>query len=499
MNRILIKDLEAHKGESVTIKGWIDVRRDQGKLIFLDFRDMSGYVQGVVLPNAKEAQEVGSRVRSEWVVEVTGNVNPRPEKNIQKDKQNGSIELEILSIVVLNEAETPPIAVGTDGKEIGEESRLTYRYLDLRRPRLQKNMRLRHEANMFIRNWLTKESFVEIETPMLTKSTPEGSRDYLVPSRLENGKFYALPQSPQQYKQLLMVSGFEKYFQLARCMRDEDTRGDRQREFTQLDLEMSFVEREDVMALNEKLLIELVQTLTPHKKIQEIPFPRFTYAEAMEKYGSDKPDIRTDKNDPDLLAFCWVIDFPFFEKTDKGVDGKADGKTGWTFTHNPFSAPKPEFMDSLLKKENIGDILTTQYDVALNGFEIGGGSIRNHNPKALTSVLEIMGHTTEKIRSNFGHMLDAFSYGAPPHGGIAWGMDRLMAVLRNEPNIREVIAFAKTGEGRDLMMQSPSEVSVEQLTELGISVKKKVPEKASDKPTEKPSEKSDNKPTEDDK
>ncbi len=463
MERTYIKDLESKKGETVTIKGWIDIRRDQGKLVFLDFRDMTGYVQGVVLPGAKDAQAVATKVRPEWVIEVTGKVNPRPEKNVQKDKQNGAIELEILSITVLNEAQTPPIDVRGEGKEIGEESRLTYRYLDLRRPRLQKNIRTRHAVNMFIRNYLTKEGFTEIETPLLTKSTPEGSRDYLVPSRLENGKFYALPQSPQQYKQLLMVSGFEKYFQLARCMRDEDTRGDRQPEFTQLDMEMSFVKREDVMALNEKLLIELVKTVAPHKKIQQIPFPRLTYKEAMEKYNSDKPDIRTDKSDPNLLAFCWVIDFPFFEKTETG---------GWTFTHNPFSAPKPEHMDMLMKKENIGEILTTQYDVALNGFEIGGGSIRNHVPEALTKVLEIMGHSPEKIKENFGHMLDAFSYGAPPHGGIAWGLDRLMAILQNEPNIREVIAFAKTGEGRDLMIKSPSEVSLEQLIELGITVKK---------------------------
>ncbi|MFA6158057.1 MAG: aspartate--tRNA ligase [Candidatus Paceibacterota bacterium] len=463
MERTYIKDLESKMGQEVTIAGWIDIRRDQGKLIFIDFRDMTGYVQGVVLPNAKDAQAVASTVRSEWVVEVKGKVNPRPEKNVQKDKQNGMIELEILGITVLNEAQTPPIDVRSDGREIGEESRLTYRYLDLRRPRMQKNIRNRHAVNMFIRNWLTKEGFAEIETPMLTKSTPEGSRDYLVPSRIENGKFYALPQSPQQYKQLLMSAGFEKYFQIARCLRDEDSRGDRQPEFTQLDMEMSFVAQEDVMALNERLLIEMVQTVAPHKKIQQIPFPRLSYKEAMEKYQSDKPDIRNDKNDPDLLAFAWVIDFPQFEKTDKG---------GWTFSHNPFSAPKPEHVDMLLKKENIGDIVATQYDITLNGFEIGGGGIRNHKPEMLEKVFEIMGHSPEKIKENFGHMLDAFSFGTPPHGGIAWGIDRVMAILENEPNIREVIAFAKTGEGRDLMMKTPSEVSTEQLIELGISVKK---------------------------
>jgi len=463
MERTYIKDLESKKGQTAVIKCWVDIRRDQGKLIFLDFRDMTGYVQGVVLPGAKEAMEVASKVRSEWVVEVTGKVNERPAKNIQKDKQNGSIELEILGINVLNEAQTPPIDVRGDGREIGEESRITYRYLDLRRPRMQKNMHIRNKINLFIRNYLIKEGFIEIDTPILTKSTPEGSRDFIVPSRLENGKFYALPQSPQQYKQLLMVAGFEKYFQLARCMRDEDSRGDRQPEFTQLDMEMSFVVREDVMDLNEKLLIDLVKTITPHKKIQQIPFPKISFKEAMEKYGSDKPDIRVDKNDPDLLAFCWVIDFPQFEKTETG---------GWTFTHNPFSAPIKEHNEWLMKKEHIEEIVATQYDIVLNGYELGGGGIRNHRPEALQKVFEIMGHKPENIQKNFGHMLDAFSYGAPPHGGIAWGMDRLLAILQNEPNIREVIAFAKTGEGRDLMMKAPSEVSAEQLVELGISVKK---------------------------
>ncbi len=463
MKRTYIKDLEKKVGETVTVKGWVDIRRDQGKLIFFDFRDMTGYVQGVVLPNAKSVHEIAAKLRPEWVVEVEGKINARPEKNVQKDKQNGAIELEILKITVLNEAQTPPIDVRSDGREIGEESRLTYRYLDLRRPRLQKNIRDRHAVNMFIRNWLTKEGFAEIETPLLTKSTPEGSRDYIVPSRLENGKFYALPQSPQQYKQLLMVSGFEKYFQFARCMRDEDTRGDRQPEFTQLDLEMSFVDKEDVMAINEKLIIELVQTIAPHKKIQDIPFPRIPYKEAMEKYKSDKPDIRKDKNDPNLLAFAWIVDFPMFEKAD-------DGK--WTFTHNPFSGTKPESYDDLMNKTNIEKIMAAQYDITLNGNEIGGGSIRNHRPEALRKVLEIMGFSGEKIEKEYGHMLKAFEMGTPPHGGIAWGMDRIMSILENEPNIREVIAFAKTGEGRDLMMKAPSEVSAEQLRELGIEIKK---------------------------
>lgn len=463
MTRTYIKDLESKKGETVTVKCWIDVRRDQGKLIFLDFRDMTGYVQGVVLPAAKAAGEIAAKVRPEWVVEVEGKVNERPAKNVQKDKQNGSIELEILKITVLNEAQTPPIDVHSDGREIGEESRLEYRYLDLRRPRMQKNIRRRHDVTLLVRNFFTKEGFCEIETPDLTIATAEGSKNFIVPSRLDKGKFYALPQAPQQFKQLLMVAGFERYFQFARCFRDEDTRGDRQPEFVQMDLEMSFVVEDDVMRMNERALIEMVQTLYPHKKIQQIPFPRIPYKEAMEKYGSDKPDIRTDKNDPNLLAFAWIVDFPMFEKTEEGK---------WTFTHNPFSGTKPSSYDDLMNKKNIENIVAAQYDITLNGNEIGGGSIRNHRPEALKKVLEIMGFSEEKIEREYGHMLKAFSYGAPPHGGIAWGIDRIMSILENEPNIREVIAFAKTGEGRDLMMKAPSEVSTEQLLELGITVKK---------------------------
>lgn len=462
--RTLIKELKDLVGQEVVVKGWVDIRRDHGKLIFIDLRDHTAKVQMVALPNHKEAHEVAGTLRNEWVVEVTGKVNARPEKMVKAEEHNGKVEIEITKIVVLNKAETPPFEVSVDGREISEEVRLRYRYIDLRRDRMQKNIRNRHKATMAIREFFTKEGFIEVETPMMTKSTPEGSRDYIVPSRLEKGKFYALPQSPQQYKQLLMSAGVDRYFQIARCFRDEDTRGDRQPEFTQVDLEMSFVAQEDVMAVNEKALIELVQKNYPEKKIQQIPFPRLTYKEAMEKYGNDKPDIRTDKNDPNLLAFCWVIDFPFFEKTEEG---------GWTFTHNPFSAPKPEFMNDLLEKKGIENILTTQYDIALNGYEIAGGSIRNHQPEALKKVFEIMGYADERIEKNFGHMLKALGSGTPPHGGIAWGFDRLMMILQNEPNIREIIAFAKTGEGKDLMMESPSEVDPAQLKELGIEISKK--------------------------
>lgn len=462
MERIYIKDLKEYIGQEITIKGWVDVRRDQGKLIFFDFRDMSGKVQGVILPNAS-AHEIGSKLRTEWVVEVRGKVNQRPEKAAQKDKQNGDIELEILEIVVLNEAETSPFDISGDGKEINEEARLRYRYIDLRRSRMQKNIRNRHRAIQFTREFYSNEGFTEVETPQMTKSTPEGSRDYVVPSRLDSGKFYALPQSPQQYKQLLMVSGFEKYFQIARCFRDEDTRGDRQPEFTQIDIEMSFATQEEIMAVNEKLITNLVKDLYPEKEIQELPFPRFSHKEVMEKYGTDKPDIRKDKNNPNLLAFYWVIDFPFFEKTDSGE---------WTFTHNPFSAPKPEYIKDLMERKNIEGIVAAQYDIVLNGCEIGGGGIRNHTPEALKKVFEIMGYTPERIEKNFGHMLKALSSGAPPHGGLAFGFDRLIMLLQNEPNIREVIAFPKTGDGRDLMMAAPSEVSPQQLKELHLKIEK---------------------------
>jgi aspartyl-tRNA synthetase len=464
MKRTYIKELKDLVGTEVTISGWIDVRRDHGKLIFIDIRDMTGKVQSVALPNNAEAHEVAGKVRSEWVVSATGIVNKRPERMVVAGEPNGAVELELRSLTILNEAETPVFDVRGLGTEINEETRLTHRYLDLRRPRMQENIRTRHKIIKKVRDMLDLEDFVEIETPILTKSTPEGARDYVVPSRLEQGHFYALPQSPQQYKQLLMTAGFERYFQIARCFRDEDTRSDRQPEFTQMDLEMSFIDREDIMALNEKMLIEIVTTLFPEKKLQQVPFPRITHKEAMGKYGNDRPDIRTDKNDPNLLAFCWVIDFPFFEKTEDG---------GWTFTHNPFSRAQPEHESWLMNKEKIGEILTTQYDIVLNGFEIGGGSIRNHNPEALKKVFEIMGYPTEQIEANFGHMLRALASGTPPHGGIAWGLDRLVTLLRNEMSIREVIAFAKTGEGKDLMMSSPSTIANRQLTELGIEIKKK--------------------------
>ncbi len=453
------------------------MRRAHGKLVFIDLRDKSGILQCVFVPSvSKEAHEKAQEIRTEWVVELVGQIVKRPENMINKEIATGEVELSVEELNVLSKAETLPFDVTTDGMEIGEEIRMKYRYLDLRRPRLQQNLIMRHKVSQFVRNFLTNEGFIEIETPMLTKSTPEGSRDFVVPSRLHAGKFYALPQSPQQYKQLLMIAGFEKYFQIARCLRDEDPRGDRQPEHTQIDIEMSFIEREDFMELYERLLINLVQTLFPQKRIQQIPFPRIPYQDAMAKYQSDKPDLRKDKSDPNLLAFCWVVDFPFFEKNDEG---------GWTFTHNPFSAPKLEHMQDLMARKNIEKILTTQYDVVLNGSEAGGGSIRNNTPEAIEKVFEIMGYSKEEIRLQFGHMLEAYKYGAPSHGGIGSGIDRIIALLQNEPNIREVIAFPKTGDGRDLMMDAPSEIYDKQLKELHIEISKPKVKKAYGHPKSK--------------
>ena len=460
--RSLISEITNKEGEKVALMGWVAVRRDHGKLIFIDLRDRSGVCQLVFI--GKDLYKKADVLRSEWVVRVSGKVNKRPENMVNKEIATGEYEVLVEELEILNEAKTPPFDLGTDGMEVSEEVRMKHRYVDLRRARLQKNLRNRDKAIAFMREFLRERDFVEVETPILSKSTPEGARDYLVPSRLYNGKFYALPQSPQQYKQLLMAAGIERYFQVARCFRDEDTRGDRQPEFTQLDLEMSFTNEEEVMDLIEKMLIALVGELYPQKKIQTVPFHRIKYSEAMEKYKSDKPDLRKDKNDLNLLAFCWVVDFPFFEKTDNG---------GWTFTHNPFSSPKPEHMEWLMEKKNVGEILTAQYDIVLNGLEVGGGSIRNHRPEALKKVFEIMGFEDERIKANFGHMLEALASGAPPHGGIAPGIDRLIMILENEPNIREVIAFPKTGDGRDLMMDAPSEVSKDQLKELGLEIKKK--------------------------
>ncbi len=459
----MIEMLMKRVGEEVKIKGWVTVRRDHGKLIFLDLRDASGTIQAVALPNHAEAHATANRLRPEWVIEARGKVNPRPPKMVNAETPNGQVELELMELTILNEAETPPFDLTSDGREIGEENRLKYRYLDLRRPRLQANIRMRDKVVTFFRDYMHRHDFVEIETPIMMKGTPEGSREYLVPSRLEPGKFYVLPQSPQQFKQLAMVAGFERYFQIARCFRDEDTRGDRQPEFTQLDFELSFVTQEDVLTYTEAMMIELVKTLYPNKKITTTPFPRLTYAESVAKHGNDKPDLRADKNNPNELAFSWITDFPMFEKGD---DGKLNA------AHHPFCSVKEEDLDKFMKGEDLLSIRANSYDLVLNGYELSSGSIRIHQAEVQRRVFELLGISAEEQEQKFGHMLQAFRYGTPPHGGFAPGIDRIVMLLQNEPNIREVSAFPKTGEGKDLMMQAPSEASPKQLAELKLKIEK---------------------------
>lgn len=459
MERILIKDLNNKVGENVRLSGWVDVRREHGKLTFIDLRDVSGIVQMVALPNHKEASDTAQIIRPEWVIEVEGIVNKRPEKMVNKNIPTGNIEIEITGISVLSKSETPPFDVSGDGREIGEEHRLKWRYLDLRRPRMKKNIINRHKVLSFIRNYLSDKGFIEVETPILTKSTPEGARDFVVPSRIDRGKFYALPQSPQQYKQLLMVAGFEKYFQIARCLRDEDTRGDRQAEFTQLDLEMSFVKKEDLMSLVEEMYTKLVEIFYKDATITEKPWPRLSHKEAMNKYGSDKPDLRKNKTDEKELAFAWIVDFPLFEKEQENGH--------YAPAHHMFTAPREEDLAKL--KDNPSNVLSHQFDLSLNGFEVAGGSVRIHDPELQTQIFNLIGFS-EKEKSYFKHMLEAFRYGVPPHGGIASGIDRLLMVLEGEKSIREVIAFPKTGEGRDLLMGAPTEIGKEQLKELGIKI-----------------------------
>ena len=575
----------SHGGERVTLAGWVHRRRDHGQLTFFDLRDRHGLTQ--VVTNADEAGEAHAAaepVRNEWVVQVEGVVRARPEGTANDELPTGAIEVAVDQFVVLNPSKVPPFYVNEEQAGLDESLRLKHRYLDLRRPPLQRRILLRARLSAAIRRAMEAEGFADIETPTLIRSTPEGARDFVVPSRLQPGEFYALPQSPQQLKQLLMVAGYDRYYQLARCYRDEDTRGDRQPEFTQLDLEMSFVAEDDVMATVERAVTAVSREVLPDRPILREPFPRLTYAEAMARYGSDKPDIRFGMELADLTDTVRDIDFRVFsepiasggavlgivapgcagysrkqldELTDlarrhgaKGLvhlavqdDGSLHGPAAkflesreslllaaagaasgdlllivadservaaaealghvrlemadrlalrapsmlayvwvhrfpmftwdpdgerWDATHNPFSAPVPEDVDRM--ESDPGSVRAQQYDLALNGWELGGGSVRIHQRPLLERAFALMGHSVEGMRDEFGALLDALEYGAPPHGGIAIGLDRWSALFADVENIREVMAFPKTQSGTDLMMSAPSRIAPKQLQELGLKV-----------------------------
>lgn len=572
----------SHAGQKVTLAGWVNRRRDHGGVAFFDLRDRSGVVQITINPDAsKETLDVVADVRFEWVLQIEGLVQKRPAGNENPNMATGEIEVIAQKVTALNPAKPLPFMVNSDEDLPDENMRLKYRYLDLRRERLTNNMILRHKAVKFMRDYLDKQGFIEIETPILFKATPEGARDYLVPSRIYPGQFYALPQSPQQLKQLLMVAGIDKYFQIARCFRDEDLRGDRQPEFTQLDLEMSYVHRDDVLDLVEGLFTEMIPAVAPHKKLLSTPWKKIPYREAMETYGTDKPDLRfgmelqdvsdifaksefkvfqsalenggaikcivapnsagmsrkeidalteaaksfgakgmptlaitsegvkgsaskfvsaqevealkakvnakegdlilfasdareiankvlgglrlwfRDKlnlADKNLMAFAWIVDFPFFAWNEE--------EQKWESEHHPFTMPK---MEDLPKFEtNPGEVLSEAYDMVCNGYEMASGSIRIHRRDIQMKMFQMLGLSDEEIKTKFGHMLEAFEYGAPPHGGMAPGIDRLVMLLADEPNIREVIAFPKNQTGRDVMADAPSEVEPKQLQELKI-------------------------------
>lgn len=444
-------------GKEITLCGWVASRRDHGKLIFIDIRDRYGITQVVFLPQSSpDIYQKAQDLRSEFVIRVSGKVNKRPEGTINPRLTTGAIEILAQGLEILNPSLTPPFEIA-ENIDISEEARLKYRYLDLRRKKVFNNFILRHELYKIIRALLDREGFIESETPILTKSTPEGARDYLVPSRLNPAKFYALPQSPQLFKQLLMVAGIEKYYQIAKCFRDEDLRADRQPEFTQLDLEMSFVNEEDIFSLIEQLIPEVFKQIASSDI--RIPFPRLTYEDAQNKYGSDKPDLRKELNT--AFAFVWVVDFPLFKYNEE--------EKRWESEHHPFTAPSIE--DLLLLDKAPDKVRSRSYDLVLNGTEIGSGSIRIHNQELQEKIFKIIGINKIEAHKRFGFLLEAFQYGAPPHGGIALGLDRLLAILAGEASIREVIAFPKTSAAFCPLTGAPSEVEDRQLKELNLTVK----------------------------
>lgn len=463
MKRIWAVDAVNKIDSKVKLSGWVNTSRNMGKIVFIDLRDRSGLIQIVFAPKEldKDAQKLLKQLRPEFVIEIEGIVRKRPKGQVNDKLTTGTIEILVKKLTILNHSKTPPFEIDNETRQAYEELRLKYRYLDLRHERLKNNLILRHKLIKTIRDYLDGLGFLEVETPVLTKGTPEGAREFIVPSRLYPGKFYVLPQAPQQFKQLLMVAGIEKYFQIARCFRDEDTRGDRQPEFTQLDMEMSFISQEEFLNVIEKLIIEVIKKTAPEKTITTLPFPCFTYKQVIKKYKTDKPDLRKNPKDENELAFCIITDFPLFEysETEKKLIS----------VHHPFTAPKEQ--DTALLDKDPAKALAQQYDIVCNGYEIAGGSIRIHRRELQQKIFNILQLSDKEIQRRFGHLLKAFEYGAPPHGGIAFGLDRLIMILANEPNIREIIPFPKTADAKDLMIDAPTKLPKDQLDEVHITIK----------------------------
>ena len=441
-------------GQKATLSGWVDNIKLRSKLGFVNLRDRYGITQ--VFLNQALCDKLKD-VKREAVLQVKGIIKARPEANPKL--KTGEIELVAEEVEILNNSE--PLPLELEGVENTEETRLKYRYLDLRTQKMQKNLQIRHKLTKAVRDYLDQNNFLEIETPILGKSTPEGARDYLVPSRLQKGKFYALPQSPQLFKQLCMVGGLDRYFQIAKCFRDEDLRQDRQPEFTQVDIEMSFIDQEDIINLIEGMI---KYTLKEVRGVDvKTPFQRITYDEAIKKYKSDKPDLRENKDDKNEFAFCWVVDFPLLEWNEE--------EKRFYAMHHPFTSPKDEDLELLEKSP--AKVRAKAYDIVLNGLELGGGSIRIHRRDVQERMFKALGISKEEAEQKFGFLLSAFKYGAPPHGGLAIGLDRFSALLAGEDAIRDVIAFPKNKDAIDIMLDSPSEVSSDQLNILGIEAKKK--------------------------
>ena len=458
MERILSNQVTEQVGKTIMMQGWAQTVRAHAKVVFIDLRDRTGLTQLVFIGDLLGPAQA---ITGESVITVKGKVVERPQSLQNANIVSGKVEVLVEDLQI--ESIAKPLPLPLNDRSVNEEVRLKYRYLDLRSQKMADNLRRRHQMNQYIRDYLTERDFTEIETPYISKSTPEGARDYLVPSRIAPGQFYALPQSPQQYKQLLMVAGIERYFQIVRCFRDEDARTDRQPEFTQLDLEMSFATQEEILDLTEGLFLSMVKKFFPEKTLTFQTVPRLTHKEVMDEYGTDKPDLRKDKTNDDELAFAFVVDFPLFEwkESEKRFDAN----------HHPFTAPTAEWEDKFEKHPK--EAVSQAYDFVLNGTELASGSIRIHDSGLQARIFEFIGHSKEATQAKFGHFLEAFQYGVPPHGGIAPGLDRFYSIILKEESIRDVIAFAKAGDGRDLMMDAPSDVEDSQLKELGLQLRPK--------------------------